>query len=78
MVGVSYNNLKRISHLLFIDDTMVFFDVDPSQILHIRFLFTWFEAVSGLKVNMGKSEMVPVGNVPMLEDLAKIFGCKTS
>jgi hypothetical protein len=37
---------------------------------------TWFEAFSSLKINLGKSEMVPVGAVPNLEELAAILGCK--
>uniref|UniRef100_A0A2N9G874 Reverse transcriptase domain-containing protein n=1 Tax=Fagus sylvatica TaxID=28930 RepID=A0A2N9G874_FAGSY len=37
-----------------------------------------FEAFSGLKINLGKSEMVPVGAVPNLEELAAILGCWSS
>jgi hypothetical protein len=29
-------------------------------------------------VNLGKSELVPVGAVPCIDDLADILGCKTS
>ena len=29
----------------------------------------------GLKINLGKSEMVLVGEVPNMEDLAVILGC---
>ena len=29
-----------------------------------------------MKINLGKSEMVPVSEVPNLEDLAQILGCK--
>jgi hypothetical protein len=35
----------------------------------------WFEAFFGLKINLGKSEMVLVGEVPNMEDLAVILGC---
>ncbi len=32
---------------------------------------------SGLKFYLGKSEMVPIGEVPKVEALADILGCKT-
>jgi hypothetical protein len=43
----------------------------------MRLLFTSFKAVSGLKINLNKFEMVLVGNVPNLNSLAAIMGCKT-
>ena len=36
----------------------------------------WFEAMAGLKINLAKSEIIPVGNVPNLEELASELGCK--
>ena len=36
----------------------------------------WFEAVSGLKINLGKSELVLVGAVHNIELLAAVLGCK--
>ena len=36
----------------------------------------WFEAISGLRVNMNKSELILVGSVENVEDLASEFGCK--
>lgn len=36
----------------------------------------WFQAVSGVKINLGKSELVLVGHVPNVEVLADILGCK--
>jgi hypothetical protein len=63
------------SHLLFVDDTLIFCNADQVQIAHLRAVFSWFEAVSGLKVNLAKSEMVPVGVVPNLESLVELMGC---
>uniref|UniRef100_A0A2N9HT73 Reverse transcriptase domain-containing protein n=1 Tax=Fagus sylvatica TaxID=28930 RepID=A0A2N9HT73_FAGSY len=77
-VGSLDNSLLKISHLLFTDDTLIFSDDNPDHIFHIRLLFTWFEAISGLKINLCKSKMVPVGCVPDLENLAGIMGCKTA
>ena len=36
----------------------------------------WFEAVSGLKINVNKSEIFPIGTVANLEELASELGCK--
>ncbi|XP_075670081.1 uncharacterized protein LOC142639829 [Castanea sativa] len=35
-----------------------------------------FEAVSGLRVNLGKGEMVPVGDVENVTELADLLYCK--
>ena len=65
-----------ISHLLFADDTIVFYDADPEQLLHLRMVLSCFEAVTGLGVNMGKSELVPVGEVRNGPQLADILYCQ--
>lgn len=36
----------------------------------------WFEAIFGLKINIEKSELILVGRVDDLEDLASILGCR--
>ena len=36
----------------------------------------WFEVVSGLEINMGKSELVLVGVVPNIADMVDVLGCK--
>ena len=48
---------------LFADDTLIFCDADLDQILILNMVLIWFEAVSGLKINLGKSELVPLGGV---------------
>uniref|UniRef100_A0A2N9GHA4 Reverse transcriptase domain-containing protein n=1 Tax=Fagus sylvatica TaxID=28930 RepID=A0A2N9GHA4_FAGSY len=49
---------------------------DPEQLLHLRMVLSCFEAVTGLGVNMGKSELVPVGEVLNLSQLADILCCR--
>ena len=46
------------------------------QILHIRLLLLNFQAITGLKVNMHKSEMVPIGEVDDVHALADILECR--
>jgi hypothetical protein len=76
-VGSRDTRWVHVSHLLFADDTLIFFDANPEHIFNLRLLFTWFEAISGLRINFNKSEMVPIGNVVNMAGLAAIMGCKT-
>ena len=36
----------------------------------------WFEAILGLKINVTKSELIPVGRTENLDELALVLGCK--
>ena len=36
----------------------------------------WFEVISGLKINLDKSEILLVGRVDNVEELAFELGCK--
>uniref|UniRef100_A0A2N9ELX8 Reverse transcriptase domain-containing protein n=1 Tax=Fagus sylvatica TaxID=28930 RepID=A0A2N9ELX8_FAGSY len=76
MAGVLGGSEVRISHLLFADDTIVFCDAVPQQVMHIRKVLSCFEAVTGLKVNLTKSEMVPVGVVDNMPYLADLLCCR--
>ena len=76
LVGGRGINTLMMPHLLFADDTLIFNAADHEQILHLRYVLTWFEAIIGLCVNLGKSELVFVGGVPDIEGLANILGCK--
>ena len=67
---------ESISHLLFADDTILFCDAKVEQVLHIRLLLLCFQAVTGLKVNVVKSEMAPIGEVNNVHVLAEILGCR--
>jgi hypothetical protein len=66
-----------ISHLLYVDDTILFYDAKLDQLLNIRMVLTCFEAVIGLRVNMAKSEMIPVGKVWNISELAEALCCHT-
>jgi hypothetical protein len=67
------SNLK-VSHMFFADDTLVFCGAARDQLHHLKGVLLCFEAVSRLHINLGKSEIVPVGPVPDVEALVQVLG----
>ena len=76
--GFSMGTKVDISHLLFADDTLILCGADPFHLCNLRSLFLCFKAMSGLKTNLAKSELVLVGNVHNVARLARILGCGVS
>ena len=76
MVGGRGGEGVVVSHLLFANDTLVFCDASKEHVEVLSSAFMWFEAIFGLKINLHKSELIPVGVVPNFEDLARVLGCK--
>jgi hypothetical protein len=52
---------------------LIFNRADPNPIRHLWCLFLCFEAISGLKVNLDKSVLVPVDDVVNVDGLAGII-----
>jgi len=80
MLGFHVGNLEArslvVSRLLFVDDTLIFCVADLDQLLILHMVLIWFEAGFGLKINLGKSELVPVEVVHNIELLLSVLGCK--
>ena len=55
---------------------LLFFVMLQEQVFHIRKVLSCFEAVTGLRVNLTKSEMVPVGVVDCMQLLADLLCCR--
>ena len=43
---------------------------------YLSWLLMWFEAYLGLRINLEKSELISMGKVHNIEDLALELGCK--
>ena len=67
-----------ISHLLYADDTILFCEANSEQLMYLRWTLIWFEAFSGLKINLTKSVIIPLGRVDNVEELAAKLGCGLS
>ncbi|RVW17079.1 hypothetical protein CK203_076004 [Vitis vinifera] len=65
-----------VSHLLFADDTLIFCKARREQLSNLSWILAWFEAASGLRINLAKSVLIPVGEVDEMEELAAELGCK--
>lgn len=53
----------EVSHLLFADDTLILCDASKEKLECVSWVFMWFEAIFRLKINLEKSELIPMGEV---------------
>ena len=74
--GVGEEQEVEVSHFLYVDDTLLFCKDNPDQSACLGWILMWFEALSGLKINLGKSEIFPIGGRENVEVLAAELGCK--
>ncbi|WMV29916.1 hypothetical protein MTR67_023301 [Solanum verrucosum] len=75
-IGNSRGEIMEVCHLQYADDTVIFCEPKVEQIGYIRMILTIFEASSSLKVNWGKTSLFPIKEVPNIQNLAIILGCK--
>ena len=75
-MGRSNGEGRDLLHLLFVDDTLIFCNTNSENLIYLSWVFLWFEAISGLKVNRDKSEVIPVGRIKSLEDVVSMMGCR--
>ena len=64
----------EVFHLLFANDTLILCDANKENIEYLSWVFMWFEAISRLKINLEKSEVISNGDVSNMEDLVKVLG----
>ncbi|GFY81333.1 hypothetical protein Acr_01g0011420 [Actinidia rufa] len=63
-----------VSHLLFADDTLILCNADSGELACLRDILLCFQAVSGLKINLAKSELIQVGDGIDLRSLVEALG----
>ena len=64
-----------VSHLLFVDDTLIFCKDSGEEMAYLSWTLMWFEAASGLRINLDKSSILPMGRVENVESLVREVGC---
>jgi len=57
---------------------LIFCDADSHHLAALRGILARFKVVLGLKINLLKLELVPIGNVPNMTKLVEILGCQQS
>ena len=65
-----------VSHLLFADDTIIFCEARKEQLTTLSWILAWFEASSGLRINLAKRVLIPVGEVEEIEEMTVELGCR--
>ncbi|KAJ9691389.1 hypothetical protein PVL29_013542 [Vitis rotundifolia] len=65
-----------VSHLLFADDTIIFYEARKEQLTTLSWILAWFEASSGFRINLAKSVLILVGEVDEIEEMAVELGCR--
>ena len=70
-------NAPSVSHLQYLDDTLLFCDADEDQIKNLVAILRCFKAVSGLRINFSKSSILGVSIEDIsLHHYATILGCR--
>lgn len=77
-VGGDIGTGISVSHLLFANDTFILCRAEVNQFWSLHYLLLCSKVVSGLKVNLAKSEVIPIGRVGNVQELATILGCRVS
>ena len=77
-VGSARSRGLLVSHLQFADDTLIMCRPCESDLGYLRCVLLLFEAMSGLRVNLSKSSIIPIGEIPNIHHLASFFDCGVS
>jgi hypothetical protein len=66
-----------VTHLQYADDTMVMIEPSDVGIANLKLVLISFELMSGLKINLAKSEVVVVGTTPQEQErVARLLNCR--
>lgn len=60
--GVAMGNSGvKVSHLKYVDNTMICCKLDPNEVQNVKRILRCFQLISGLKINFLKSSLIGVG-----------------
>jgi Reverse transcriptase (RNA-dependent DNA polymerase) len=75
-LGPVLSSQHKIMHLQYADDTLLFLRADPHMVERLKWALLIFENISGLKINLSKSELVPLNLDPAQgQYLASLLNC---
>lgn len=64
------------SHILYADDTLILFEAEKEHLVYLREVLLYFEAVTGLKIDLAESSTFSINVDECIEELVDILGCK--
>ena len=65
-----------VSHLFFVDDMLSFCKDSGEEMSYLSWTLMWFEATSGLRINLEKSSILLLGRMGNVESSVRKVGCK--
>ena len=68
------NERMEVPFLLFANETFILSDANQGQMYYLSWTVMWFEGISSLKINLENSELIPIGAVANVEELAFVLG----
>ena len=74
-VAIREGEGEVISHLFYADDTLLFYEPNKDQMKFLSWILMWFEAMPDLRINLSKSEIIPVGPIDNVAELAMELDC---
>lgn len=73
---VSHLIPSGVTHLQYADDTIILIQNTELGLINLKFILLCFEAMSGLKINFSKSEILPMGCAePEARRIATMMNC---
>jgi Reverse transcriptase (RNA-dependent DNA polymerase) len=59
-LGPILSHNQKIMHIQYVDDTLLFIRAQLDMVVKVKWALRVFEEISGLKINLNKSEMIPL------------------
>lgn len=70
-------NGESIPSLQYADDNLLMVEGNIEMIKTLRIIVSWFSIISGLRLNAGKSKVIPILESTLLQQTINLWGCQT-